>query len=408
MTIEVRRVTADELPGFFRTTSTAFLEPLDADAVAASVLRFWDLDRVWAAFEGSRIVGTFRSWSSELTLPGCRRLPASAVAGVTVLPTHRRRGILRALAAAEHAASRERGEPIAVLYASEYPIYGRFGYGPAVRRATWTLDALATGFVTPSPERIEYVQPADARDVLPEVFDEHRAGQPGEILRKAYRWPLELGLETFPAETPWRGYVALHRRPDGRPDGYVRYRAEERWEHRQPRNVLAVDELVATTDEAYAGLWRFLAEVDLVATVRAEQRRPGERLPWLLTNARAATVTDVGDGMWVNLLDVPRALAERAYESSARLVLAVVPPAGDGEPTRLELDATPEGATCRPTSAAPDLTVPRAALGAAYLGGTRLRDATIATGVDEHRAGALAEGDRLFRTAEEPWTATFF
>ena len=60
------------------------------------------------------------------------------------------------------------------------------------------------------------------------------------------------------------------------------------------------------------------------------------------------------------------------------------------------------------TDRSPDLTLDVSALGAAYLGGTRLRDAVLATGADEHRDGALAEADRLLRTADEPWCSTFF
>ena len=48
------------------------------------------------------------------------------------------------------------------------------------------------------------------------------------------------------------------------------------------------------------------------------------------------------------------------------------------------------------------------ALGAAYLGGTRLRDAVVATGFEERTPGALAVADRLFRAADEPWCSTGF
>ena len=50
---------------------------------------------------------------------------------VGVLPTHRRRGILDRMMRAQLADVRERGEPIAALWASEETIYGRFGYGLA-------------------------------------------------------------------------------------------------------------------------------------------------------------------------------------------------------------------------------------------------------------------------------------
>lgn len=172
--------------------------------------------------------------------------------------------------------------------------------------------------------------------------------------------------------------------------------------------MINVNELHALTDEAYAALWRFLAEVDLVSTVKAEGRPAGERLPWLLTNARAAVLSDVGDGLWVRLFDVPRALEARTYERDGSLVLEVIDAEIAGGRTRLHLDAAAGGATCRPTDRSPDLTVDVAALGAAYLGGTRLRDAVLSNGVDEHRAGALAQADAVLRTTDEPWCSTFF
>jgi predicted acetyltransferase len=112
--------------------------------------------------------------------------------------------------------------------------------------------------------------------------------------------------------------------------------------------------------------------------------------------------------MSVRLFDLPRALEARTYESAALLVLEVVDGEAPGGRSRIALDASPDGATCRPSDRSPDLTVPVAALGAAYLGGSRLRDAVVATGVDEHANGALARADALFRAADEPWCSTFF
>jgi predicted acetyltransferase len=406
---EIRRIREEELRAYLESVSAAFLERPDVVKLADEVRPVWDLQRVWGAFDGGRVCGTFRSWATELTVPGGARLRASAVAGVTVLPTHRRRGILRALVAAEHSTMRERGEAVGLLYASEYPIYGRFGYGPGCRWATWTLDALGTGFYGERGGGVELVTPdAASRDAVRDVFDACRLKQPGEIRRREFAWDLDLGLRESAWGNGWKGFLALHRDGSGKVDGYARYHAEEKWEHRQPRNVLVVDELHALDDAPYAALWRYLAEVDLVATVKAERRSPSERLPWLLANARAATASDVGDGLWVRLLEVPRSLEARGYEREGRVVLEVIDAEAPGGRTRVELDATPDGATCRPSDRAPDLTLDVAALSAAYLGGTPLRNAVVAAGADEHRPGALEQADALFRTLDEPWCSTFF
>jgi predicted acetyltransferase len=408
---EIRRVHDDELLGFVETAGTAFLEPAkDPTKIADELRSLWDLERTWGAFDGVRMCGTFRSWGTELTLPGGGRLPAAAVSGVSVLPTHRRRGIMRAMVAAEHGAARDRGEALGLLYAAEYPIYGRFGYGPATVEGTWTLDARAATFVEAPTGSIEVVKADEvARDGMIGVFEAWRLRTTGEIQRRDYRWDFDLALRPDHWDEDWKGFLALHRDEAGSLDGYVRYsRAGDRWEQGQPRNAVKVDELHALTDEAYVTLWRFLAEMDWVATVTAERRSPAERLPWLLVNARDVRLSDVGDALWLRLLDVGRALGARTYERDASLVLEVVDPEAVGGRSRWLLEAGPDGATCRATDRSPDLTLDVSALGSAYLGGTGLRDAVLTRGVDEHRSGALEEADRLLRTGDVPWCSTFF
>jgi predicted acetyltransferase len=408
MSVEIRPVQPDEFEAFLEAMSTGFLDRPDVARVAGFVKDWWEPPRTWGAWEGGRVCGTYRSWATDVTVPGGAVLPSAAVTAVTVLPTHRRRGILRAMTAAEHAAIRERGEVFGLLYASEYPIYGRFGYGPATRIATWTLNSRATSFLGPPVTGVEVV-PAnpESRDAIRDVFEAWRLRQPGEIRRRPFRWDDELGLMESAWGERWKGFLAIHRDAAGRIDGYARYKGTEKWEQRQPRSEIRLNELHALTPEAYHALWRFLGEVDLVATVIAEGRPISDRLPWLLTNHRAAVLSDVGEALWVRIFDVPRALEGRSYERTGSLVLEVVDPEV-AAPIRVALDATPEGATCRATERSPDLTLPIAALGAVYLGGTRLRDIVIGTGADEHRDGALAEAEALFRTADEPWCSTFF
>ena len=409
MAPEIRRVRADEMTAMVDVLTTAFLERPDAAKIAEKLRPLWDLERVWAAFDGSRMCGTFRSWATELTVPGGAQLPAAGVVAVTVLPTHRRRGFLRAMVSEAHGAIRESGEAFGLLYAAEYPIYGRFGYGPGCTAATWTLSTLDTGFHGEPARGVDLEPPSEAsRDVIQGVYDACRLRQHGEIRRREFNWDHDLGLREPVWDKPWKGFLIVHRDPGGNADGYARYRAEDKWEQHQPRSVLIVDDLHAGTDDAYAALWRFLADTDLVATVKAEGRSPAERLPWLLTNARAAHVSDVGDGLWVRLFDIPRALEARTYEGEGSVVLDIVDPEAPGGRLRFRLDVEAGGATCRPTDRSPDLTLNVSALGAAYLGGTRLRDAVVPTGADEHTEGALARADALLAIRDEPWCSTSF
>ncbi len=411
MSILIRPIDPGETADWLASLRTSFLASWPVGPIADDVLTLWDYQRVWAAVESGAIVGTARSWATQLTIPGGVQLPGSAIAGVGVLPSHRRRGLLRRLIDADLVAARDRGEQVAVLWASQAAIYGRVGFGPATRTATWRID-VSGGSIggTPRPDALAVMTPStQARDLIRGVFETWRGRQVGEIRRRDFTWDDALGLRpSVRGDDPWIGTLVVHRGPEGEPDGYARYHLEERWEHRRGVGVLHVDELHALTDEAYRDLWRLIVGLEWVATVRAETRAPQERLPWLLADMRAAQPETIADGLWLRIIDLPAALAARRYHASGRLVLGVQQTNDGPAMERVLLEASPEGATCRVTDQLPDLVVDSGVLAAAYLGGASLADAALARAADEHRPGALRTLDRLLGTTDQPWCSTFF
>jgi predicted acetyltransferase len=303
-----------------------------------------------------------------------------------------------------HEAAKERGDAVSVLIASEWRIYGRYGFGAATEAAEWSVDRLRAG--APSPRgQLEMVSAEELRLLAPPVYDRARLRRAGGLTKPEIRWDRDLGLLRIEGEPRWDGRATVHRDADGEVDGYLRWTA--RWADNGLDNVLTVDELTAATDEAYAQLWRFALSVDLIATVKAESRPVEEALPWLLGDGRAVRQTDRYDFLWLRVLDVPAALAGRDYLSAGRVVLEVVDPTGYAA-GRFALDASPAGATCRPTTESADLSLPAAALGSAYLGGHRLATLAAAGLVDEQTAGALATADRLLGADRAPWCTLHF
>jgi predicted acetyltransferase len=258
---------------------------------------------------------------------------------------------------------------------------------------------------------VEVVSPLAARQVLPPIYEAYAAAQPGAIDRPDRRWDAELGLVEAPGRPKWAGQVAIHRNDAGAPDGYARFHGEENWVDMRPEHRMLLDELHAATMAAEMDLWRHLAQMDLTATIQAEVRREHEPMQWFLADARTAQVSGRADFLWVRLLDIERALAARHYERDGELVLEILDDLG-GTPGpaagRYRLEVRGGSASCARTDASPDLSVDVRALSAAYLGGTRLVDATRAGDSTEHRPGTLQEADALFRTADEPWCSTWF
>ncbi|MGI8824305.1 MAG: GNAT family N-acetyltransferase [Chloroflexota bacterium] len=110
MPYDIRPINPDEFPGFTRVLSVAFGEV--EDQIDKEFSRAWlEFERTLAAFDGAQIVGTAAAVSFALTLPGLTATPAAGITWVSVLPTHRRRGILTSIMRKQLEDVRERGEP---------------------------------------------------------------------------------------------------------------------------------------------------------------------------------------------------------------------------------------------------------------------------------------------------------
>lgn len=407
MAIETRAITAAEAVDFRHAVRAGFGNADTVDDPEWALAASEPLDRTYASFDGGTVVATLRSFPTELTVPGGSAVPAGALTAVTCRATHRRQGLLTRMITTDLSSSAERGELAHVLIASEYPIYGRFGYGPATLTITWELDASATRFATSGSGTVEFVDNDTFRKEGPAIFERVRSSRPGMIGRDDLNWDVRADLRRRPEDKPWQGFRLLVRDDDGVAQGWASYSVAHVWADLRARNTAEVTELCAATPAAEARLWRFLAELDLVTTVTAGDRPNDDILPWLLQNARAVKQTGRADFLWVRLLDVAASLAARSYSASGRVVLEVTDPLGLAG-GRFALDAGPDGASCQPTDETAEITIPVTTLGAAYLGGERLASLHAAGWLDEHRPGAVARADVLLAGTVAPWCNTWF
>jgi predicted acetyltransferase len=406
MAIDVRTFDGDPR-AFFEAGELAFSERARDEDVANWTVTF-EADRAIAAYDGDRIVGTAGILSFELTIPG-GVTPAAGVTIVGVHPTHRRQGILRRMMRLQLDAIHERGEPLAILWASEGSIYQRFGYGLSSLRMGIDLERSRSAFRQPHipAGAVRFVEVDEAKRVFPPIHDAVRPARPGFFARTPAYWDAEV----FPDPEHWRrgagaAFHAVHV-VAGEPDGYVRYRVRDKWDNVGPNSAVIVVELMATNPAAHLDLWRFLLDIDLMARTEAWNLAVDD--PILLNIAEPRRLrADIGDALWTRIVDVAPALAARRYATDGRLVIEVADEFCEWNDGIWELAVEGGVPVVQRTTAAADLACDVTDIGAAYLGGFGFRQLADAGRIRELQPGAIARADALFRTERAPWCPRVF
>jgi predicted acetyltransferase len=397
-TLVTRTLTAEEIPAFIGTVFRAFLEDPVPEDVAAEI-ELVEPHRTHGAFDGDELVGGATMLSKRMTLPGTGPHPVAAISCVGVAPDHRRRGAMAQLMRAQLHSQHTSGDAFAALYASEGDIYGRFGYGLAGHRAFFAVPRGAEfqSTVDVSGGRIREV---DRETALPLMHHLHAKVAPtraGWVDRTKASWQAFLAENA--AEllsegiTKWR--YAIH------PEGYAIYHVKRKWDSRKPGHEVYAKEILGTTPQAYAALWRYLLDIDLTTTVRAEAAAD-DPIIHMLKDA-TDNVRQVSDGLWVRIIDIDRALPLRTYSAPVDVVLAVEDTFCPWNAGSWRLVAEADGlATVARTDAEPDLALDARELGAVFLGGTTVQQLVAAQRIRELTPGKARAASRAFAGDHQP------
>jgi predicted acetyltransferase len=415
-TYPIRTITADEFGDLSQVAALAFGQTWPDEGIEHE-RQLIEFDRTITALDGEQMVGSASAHSVRLTVPG----GSAAAAGITfvsVLPTYRRRGILTSLMNWLLADAVRRSEPLAILFATEASIYGRFGFGMAslhqrlkFSRGEGKLAAGAEAQGRGTP-RIREAEPVAARGDLATVFDEVLPRQPGTLARDAKWWDHILGdpLAMRPAGfSPLRCVIA---EDDAGPRGYALYRTQLTWgEDQLAAGTLRIRELTAGDPAAIAALWTDLLNRDLTNEVIAQIRPIDDPVLAMLADPRRARPAPA-DGLWLRLVDLPAALCLRRYSAATDLVLEVGDEFLGNNAGRWRLrtggpDAR-EPAACHRTGDPADLRLPVQALGAGFLGAPRVGQLAAAGHIAELTPGSLARLGTAMSWDRAPFSPMIF
>lgn len=348
-----------------------------------------------AALDRGEIVGGAGAYLFETTVPGGAQVPTAGVMAVGVLPTHRRRGALTALMRRQLADAHERGEPIAMLYAAEGAIYGRFGYGlaslagdielPKEHARPWNDEPLGKARLLESDDEV--------LEVVPGIYDRAQAQTPGMFTRSREWWQVRrLGRSRW--HRGQRTVVVIEL--DGAPEAYALYRIDFGASHMVTESVVEVSEAIGTSPRAVDAIWRYLLAIDWVSRINAYWLPLDHPLfHWIREPRRMGF--SVMEGQWIRLVDVGAALAARGLREG-EVVLDVRDELCPWNGARWRV----ADGSAEQTTAPAELRLDVAVLGSVYLGGFTFEGLRWAGRVEELKPGAVARADELFRTERLP------
>ncbi len=405
---EVRAIEASEADLFRKRVSAGFgRDAKDDDASRRRFESIFDLSRTFAAFEGDDIVGTGSGFSLNVTVPGGDNVAMGGTTVITVLPTHRRRGLLRAMMEWHLDEVAARGEPIAGLWCSETSIYARFGYGIATHHSEVSFEANGFELLGPVGEgTVRLIDPDEAAKVFPVIYEDSRASLPGMLSRSDAWWRDRVLADV----EEWRdGKSALRHllyERDGQARGYVMYRQKASWDDNLPTGEVDVEELITNDDVARRHIWSYLANIDLFPKVEYWNLALDDTLVDMVTDPRRLKRSIV-DALWIRVMDVVAALEARRYERDGSVTFEVHDPFRPDTGGTFRLDVSGGTASCIRVSDVPDIALEVDVLGHLYLGGGNALSMARAGRITGD-AESVSTLHRLFHTDRAPWCPEVF
>jgi predicted acetyltransferase len=406
MTIVVRAIERSEYETFSNVAMQTFGGEVLEGVARDRLLEVLDLERTYAAFDGEDLVGTAGSFTFELMIPGAS-IPMAGFTLVSVRPSHRRRGVLRAMVAKHNQDMLDRGEAISGLWASETSIYPRFGYGLAAESYLLETDTRHLKFKDEAGgDEIRLIDTDEALRRLAPIYARFMTGRPGMYARSSAWWKwrsLYDGIERRGGASSMR--IAVARRGD-EDVGYILYRQTFAMERGIMAGSAKIIELLGEDQQAEASLWRFACHLDLYPKLTWWNAPVDTALPWLAGDRRHVHRNRM-DTLWLHLLDIPAALQARRYEADGAFSFSLGQGEAMNEVSTYQLVVEDGAGICQSYDGEPDLHLSRQTLSSLYLGAFRAKELS-ALGRLRGSDDAIRLADRVLGTSTPPWCPEVF
>lgn len=340
------------------------------------------LDDLWVAHDRGLVVAHAFLFRMHAWFGGAR-VAVGGIASVGVAPESRGSGVASRLLAHLHAAARERGDALTVLYPFRQGFYTQLGYAATTPYRQLQLSPAAV----PWKQELTVRAAGGAdRDAMKSTWEAAGRARTGMHVRTESVWRARLTDE----RATW-----LVVDGDRGVEGHVAWTVEQT--EPEGATTLAILEMAARSDRAARSLWAAVAaQRDQVTEVRVDvaDDDPIDRAFVDPDRDRFGSlraphpIGRLALGPMVRIVDVERALLSRGWLGSGRLALD----AGEGT---VVLSVEDGVATLSPSRIEPALTLDRATLAALAFGGLRPSQAARFGWVTARREATLGLADAV-------------
>ncbi|MGI5487298.1 GNAT family N-acetyltransferase [Microtetraspora malaysiensis] len=297
--MDIRDLTVDDLDAVLDNRKRAFgpISGSGADTWRQLVVPVLPTGRFIGAFDGPRLIATVRINSFTQWWHG-RPMPMGGIAGVTVAPEDRGRGVGRAIMQAAIERAAELGDVVSALYPATTPLYRSMGWEHAggLTKVTIPTEALR-GLGTGGPGvKLRRMGPDDAPELIATIGRIHAANRAsGPLCHDERVWRLWL------AEDDDFCYIA--------DDGFLIYR----WNGGD----IEVDNCVAESETTARAMWSMVGTASSIAKSVTAVVDPYDPVFWLL---RERSKDEIRQTRWMfRVIDLPAAVARRGFPAGVSM-----------------------------------------------------------------------------------------
>ena len=404
MTVEIRALRDDEeIKQYQKNVNYVFASAPSTDDDLTKPAADWTT----CAFVDGKLATTFTTLPFTVRLNG-NPVKMGGVTAVGTLPSFRRSGLLRQVMTKALGEMRDRGQALAILYASMGAIYQRFGYGLASAQTRYSFDPRMAQFQGPaSPDgKIELYEKEDGFPIIKQNYIQWVQDKNLAIHRSTVLWQAST-LQASKKDHPV--YCAVYRNPDGEVTGHAVYQTNDgNFTDPGPDQVMSVSDFIARDMDAYRALWDYLRAHDLVRRIDMHGVAEDDPAPELLLEPRILQ-RRTSDGIWMRVTDIEKALPQRPYGQRGELTIAI--PEDDVCPWNagtwlMETDGTTTHV--RRTDRAADITTTPNVLASLIAGYRPASHFAKAGRLQAKEAAALRMADGIFRTEHAPYCPNGF